>query len=74
MRRAQSGGIGDAPPEPFQCQTSPLRPTLGDAAAQNRSIHGPGRGAGNAIALNPGYLQHSIQDAPGEGTVRATAL
>jgi hypothetical protein len=41
---------------------------------EHRRVHGAGRGAGNAVDLQPRLFEQPIEHAPGEGAVRAAAL
>jgi len=47
---------------------------LGDAASDDRSVHGPGAGADNALDLKQIKAEDAIENAPGEGAMRAAAL
>ena len=49
-------------------------PAFGMAIDQHGGVHRAGRGAGNAVDLQPGLLEQAIENAPGKGAVRAAAL
>ena len=47
---------------------------LRQAVSEHGSIHRPGRGAGDAVDLQPRFFQQTVEHAPGKGAVRAAAL
>src|SRR5262249_24962957 len=51
-----------------------LRPAACQPVRQHDGVHRAGRGTGDALDLDPPVLEHMIEHAPGEGTVRAAAL
>lgn len=46
----------------------------GEAAAQDRRVHGARRGSGKAIHADPGLFQQSVEHTPGESTMSAAPL
>ena len=77
-RRAAEGAeqcrVGNAPPELLERGLGTLGAARSLAADQDGCVHGAGRGSGNALDLESRLLQKAIEDPPGKGTVRATAL
>ncbi len=53
---------------------APERPAFGIAVGEHRGIHGACRRAGNAVDSKPGLFQQTIEHAPGERPMRASAL
>ena len=74
LERAEAGGVGDPPPEGLERLARAGGPALLMAVDQHRRVHRPRRRAGDAVDLEPGLFQKAIENAPGEGAMRAAAL
>jgi hypothetical protein len=69
-QRAQLGGARHLAPEGIQSGLCPIGRARRMTIGQHGRVHGAGRGAGNAVDLEPGLLEQPIQHAPGEGAMR----
>src|SRR5271166_275688 len=72
--RAEASRLGDAAPEILQGRAGAGGPAFRVAIDQHRGIHRAGRRARNAVDSEPGLLEQTIEHAPGECPVRASAL
>ena len=61
-------------PEARQCFTGAVAATNHQSLSQTNRIHRAGAGAADAIEIKATIRQQGIEDAPGKGAVRTTAL
>src|ERR1700724_802054 len=78
-RNPRRSGLSDAACETFRQKFSkrtraPSAPPLAGPIDQHGAIHRAGRGARDAVDLQPGFLQQPIKSTPGKSAVRAAAL
>lgn len=66
--------LPDPVPEVRQAPASPVAPALHPAIGKDDRVHGTGNAAAQPLELNAWILEQSVQHAPGERAVRATAL
>ena len=74
LERAEAGGVRDAPPEGLERLARAGRPALLMAVDQHRGVHRARGCPGDAVDLEPGLFQQTIEHAPGERAMRAAAL
>ena len=74
LERAEARGIGRPAPESGQHLTRGLPPAGGHADRKDCRVHGAGRGAGDAIDLEPVFLEDAVQNAPGKRPMRTAPL
>ena len=60
----EQGGIRDAPPELLECRLGAVRAAFGVAADEDGGVHGAGGSAGNAVDLEPWFVEEPVEDAP----------
>ena len=73
-QRTEAGRLGDATPEILQSGPGALGPAFGMAIDKHCGIHRARRRAGNAIDSEPRLLEQTIEHAPCECPMRASAL
>jgi hypothetical protein len=73
-RGAEGGGPRNPSPERFQRCPRDLGAAAGMTGNHHRGIHGPGRGSGYGLDVQPRLLQEPVQHTPGERAVSAASL
>ena len=74
LERAEPGSLGHLAPECLQGSAGIPGPALGETVGEHHGVHGARRRSRDAVDAEPRLLQQPIEDAPGEGAVRASAL
>ena len=74
LERAEASSIRDAAPKFLKGLPRARGPTFDIAVGEHRGVHRAGRRAGNTVDFKPGLFEQTIENAPGERPMRASAL
>ena len=66
--------MADAPPEIGKRRLRTAPPALRQSVGHDRCVHRAGAGCHDAFERKVRLVEQPIEDAPGEGAMRATAL
>jgi hypothetical protein len=74
LQRGQRAEMGNSAPEFGKSAFGSLMPTLDQTAGEHGSVDRPGARRADAVERDALFLEQAIENAPGEGAMRASAL